>query len=70
MGSGIDYSEAYQQAEKAYIQGNYQDAAAIIDRLVEHYPQDPSVLLLRGHVYCYGLQQYDLARQELSLIHI
>ena len=68
MGSGIDYSEAYQQAEKAYIQGNYQDAAAIIDRLAEHYPQDPSVLLLRGHVYCYGLQQYDLARQEYAAV--
>jgi twitching motility protein PilJ len=68
MASGIDYSQAYQQAEKAYVQGNYQDAAAIIDRLAEHYPQDPSVLLLRGHIYCYGLQQYDLARQEYASV--
>lgn len=68
MASGIDYSQAYQQAEKAYIQGNYQDAAAVIDRLAEYYPQDPSVLLLRGHIYCYGLQQYDLARQEYAAV--
>jgi len=68
MASSIDYSQAYQQAEKAYIQGNYQDAATIIDRLAEHYPQDPSVLLLRGHIYCYGLQQYDLARQQYTAV--
>lgn len=68
MASGIDYSQAYQQAEKAYIQGNYQDAAALIDRLAERYPHDPSVLLLRGHIYCYGLQQYDLARQQYAAV--
>ncbi len=68
MASGIDYSQAYQQAEKAYIQGNYQDAATIIDRLVKGYPDDPSVLLLRGHIYCYGLQQYELACQQYKAV--
>ena len=68
MASGIDYSQAYQQAEKAYIQGNYQDAATVIDRLVKGYPDDPSVLLLRGHIYCYGLQQYELACQQYRAV--
>ncbi len=68
MASGIDYSQAYQKAERAYIQGNYQDAAAIVDRLIEDYPQDPSVLLLRGHIYCYGLQQYQIARQQYRAV--
>jgi len=66
MASGIDYSQAYQKAERAYIQGNYQDAAAAIDVLAEEYPDDPSVLLLRGHIYCYGLQQYEVASEQYS----
>jgi twitching motility protein PilJ len=61
MASGIDFSQAYQKAEKAYMQGKYQDAAAVIDELAAEYPEDPSVLLLRGHIYCYGMQQYDIA---------
>ncbi len=68
MASGIDYSQAYQTAERAYVQGNYQDAAAAIDQLAEEYPDDPSVLLLRGHIYCYGLQQYDLARDLYTTV--
>ncbi|WOD39539.1 caspase, EACC1-associated type [Nodosilinea sp. E11] len=63
-----DYSRDYQQAERNYVQGNYKDAAAVIDHLAERYPEDPSVLLLRGHIYCYGLQQYDLARQSYKAV--
>ncbi len=66
MASGIDYSQTYQKAERAYIQGNYQDAAAAIDALAEKYPDDPSVLLLRGHIYGYGLQQYEVASEQYS----
>jgi twitching motility protein PilJ len=68
MASGVDYSQAYQKAEKAYMQGNYQDAATVIDQLAAEYPDDPSVLLLRGHIYCYGMQQYDIAHQQYSLV--
>lgn len=68
MASGIDYSQAYQQAERAYIQGNYQDAASIVDRLVHEHPHDPRVLLLRGHIYCYGLQQYQIAQQQYRAV--
>ena len=68
MASGIDYSQAYQKAEKAYVQGNYPEAAAAIDQLAGDYPDDPSVLLLRGHIYCYGLQRYDVAAAQYSAV--
>jgi twitching motility protein PilJ len=64
MGSGTEYAQEYQQAEKAYMQGSYEEAAAIVDRLVEDYPEDPNVRLLRGHIYCYGLQQYEVALEQ------
>jgi twitching motility protein PilJ len=64
MASGTEYAQDYQQAQKAYIQGNYEDAAEIIDRLIKDYPTDPSACLLRGHIYCYGLQQYAVAREQ------
>ncbi|MBE9139024.1 HAMP domain-containing protein [Nodosilinea sp. LEGE 07088] len=68
MASGIDYSQAYQKAERAYVQGNYTEAAAVIDQLADDYPEDPSVLLLRGHIYCYGLQRYDVAAAQYSAV--
>jgi twitching motility protein PilJ len=52
----------------AYMQGKYEDAAAIVDRLVEDFPEDPSARLLRGHIYCYGLQQYEVAKQQYELV--
>jgi twitching motility protein PilJ len=68
MASGTEYAQDYQQAQRAYVQGNYEEAAAIVDRLVKDFPTDPSVCLLRGHIYCYGLQQYDIARQQYETV--
>lgn len=68
MGSSTGYAQEYQQAERAYMQGKYNDAAAVIDRLVENYPNDPNVRLLRGHIYCYGLQQYEIAREQYQSV--
>lgn len=68
MASGTDYAQEYGQAEKAYMQGNYQEAAAICNRLIDDFPDDPSVRLLRGHIYCYGLQQYDVAREQYEMV--
>ena len=68
MASGTDYAQEYQQAEKAYLQGNYEQAATLVDRLVEQSPNDPSTRLLRGHIYCYGLQRYDVAREQYELV--
>ena len=68
MGSSTGYAQEYQQAERAYMQGKYDEAAAVIDRLVEDYPNDPNVRLLRGHIYCYGLQQYEIAREQYQSV--
>ena len=71
MASGTDYAQTYQTAEKAYMQGNYETAAETINQLADDYPTDPSVLLLKGHIYCYGLQQYDVAQQQYkSVLHL
>ena len=68
MASSTDYTQAYQKAERAYMQGSYEDAAAVIDELAAEYPTDPSVLLLRGHIYCYGLQRYREAKDQYQAV--
>ena len=68
MASSTDYTQAYQKAERAYMQGSYENAAAVIDQLAAEYPTDPSVLLLRGHIYCYGLQQYREAKEQYQAV--
>lgn len=68
MASSTEYAQEYNQAQKAYMQGNYEDAAKIIDRLVEDFPSDPSACLLRGHIYCYGLQEFAVAREQYEAV--
>ncbi len=68
MALGKNFTQTYGQAEKAYMRGDYESAATIIDGLVKEYPQDPSAALLRGHIYCYGLQQYDLAKAQYQTV--
>jgi twitching motility protein PilJ len=63
-----DYTQEYQLAEAAYLQGNYEKAAAIIDTLVTKFHDDPSVRLLRGHIYCYGLYQYEIGKKEYEYV--
>ena len=64
MASGTNYSQEYGQAEKAYLESNFARAAEIIDHLADEFPNDPNVLLLRGHIYCYGFQNYEVAQQQ------
>lgn len=68
MASGIDYAQTYQAAERAYMQGSYEQAADLIEQLAENYPSDPNVLLLKGHIYCYGLSAYDVARTQYKSV--
>jgi twitching motility protein PilJ len=68
MPATTDYAQDYERAQMAYMQGKYEEAAAIVDRLVEDFPEDPSARLLRGHIYCYGLQQYEVAKQQYELV--
>ena len=67
MTPSTNQDQEYQQAQKAYIQGNYEEAATLVDRLVQNFPDDPSSHLLRGHIYCV-LQQYDLAREHYQMV--
>nr|WP_242028360.1 methyl-accepting chemotaxis protein [Pseudanabaena sp. FACHB-2040] len=50
------------------MQGSYEEAATVIDQLAHDYPNDPSVLLLRGHIYCYGLHRFDVARDQYESV--
>ncbi|MEQ8541904.1 MAG: methyl-accepting chemotaxis protein [Coleofasciculus sp. D1-CHI-01] len=68
MASSTDYVQEYTQAQTAYAQGKYQEAADLISRLIEEYPDDPSALLLKGHICCYGLHQYDQAREHYEQV--
>ncbi|MEO1673516.1 MAG: HAMP domain-containing protein, partial [Cyanobacteria bacterium J06631_2] len=68
MASGTNYSQEYGQAEKAYLESNFAQAAEIIDHLADEFPNDPNVLLLRGHIYCYGFQNYDVAKHEYESV--
>jgi twitching motility protein PilJ len=63
-----DYAAEYQLAETAYLQGNYEKAATIIDALVAKFETDPSVRLLRGHIYCYGLYQHEIGKKEYEYV--
>jgi twitching motility protein PilJ len=63
-----DYTQDYQLAEAAYLQGNYEKSATIIDTLVAKFQDDPSVRLLRGHIYCYGLYQYEIGKKEYEYV--
>ena len=67
MTSGINQDQEYQRAQRAYMQGNYEEAATLVDRLVQEFPDDPSSRLLQGHIYCV-LQQYDLAREQYNTV--
>ncbi|MEC4983768.1 MAG: methyl-accepting chemotaxis protein [Oscillatoria sp. PMC 1068.18] len=68
MTSGTDYAQEYSRAEKAYLTGKYPEAAAIIDRLASEYPEDVNVVLLRGHIYCYGFQDYEVAQRQYEQV--
>ncbi|NEO83394.1 MAG: HAMP domain-containing protein [Spirulina sp. SIO3F2] len=68
MVQGTDYSQAYGEAERAYLQGEFEAAAATIDRLAGDYTEDAAVQLLRGHIYCYGLQDYTIAQQQYERV--
>jgi twitching motility protein PilJ len=62
MASETDYTQLYEQAQTAYLQADYQEAAILVEQLVRDYPDDPDILLLQGHIYL-GLQQYESASE-------
>lgn len=68
MATSTDFEQEYQRAEAAYMDGNYEDAAALVYQLVENFPADPSARLLCGHIYCYGLHQYEVAGEQYRAV--
>ncbi|MEA5617914.1 methyl-accepting chemotaxis protein [Cronbergia sp. UHCC 0137] len=62
-----DHNPTYQQAITAYVEQKYEDAAVLVDKVVQHSPDDPSSRLLRGHVY-YVLQDYEIAQAEYQRV--
>ncbi|NJL83577.1 MAG: HAMP domain-containing protein [Chloroflexaceae bacterium] len=68
MAAETDYEKEYEQAKRAYLQGDFEEAAHLLNNMVSSYPDDPTVLLLRGHVYCYGLHQYSAAREQYEAV--
>ncbi len=67
MAPSIDYGQMYQQAYKAYVNQKYEEAAKLIDQVVQHLTEDPNALLLKGHVY-YVLQQFDIAKEAYQTV--
>ncbi len=67
MAPSIDYGQMYQQAYKAYVNQNYEEAAKLIDQVVQHSTQDPNAALLKGHVY-YVLQKFDIAKEAYQTV--
>lgn len=61
MVSETDYQQRYGQAQTAYLEGDLDSAINIVDGIIGDYPEDPSVLLLKGHIFL-RLQKYDLAK--------
>lgn len=66
--SSTEYLQEYQKVEDAYNQGDYNEAANLVYKLIEDYPHDPSARLLCGHIYGYGLHQYDVAQEQYKVV--
>ncbi len=69
MAQEINYSDLYNKAYAAYGQGNYKEAAEIIQPMAEAeaYRDNPDVLLLRGHISL-SLEQYEQAYQHYQSV--
>ncbi|MBF2058245.1 MAG: HAMP domain-containing protein [Cyanobacterium sp. T60_A2020_053] len=63
MASESDYQQRYGQAQNAYLEGDLTLAQSITDDLIMDYPDDPTILLLKGHI-C--LQREDFSQAKIS----
>ena len=62
-----DYAQEYERACSAYQNGDYSQAAEIVNQLVQELPEEAKFWLLQGHIY-YVLQQYDVARERYEYV--
>lgn len=63
-----EYKQEYQEVEDAYNQQDYTEAANLVYQLIERYPEEPSARLLCGHIYGYGLQQFETATEQYAVV--
>lgn len=69
MASQQDFNKQYNQAFVAYGQGQYEDAATLLERLASDFPDNPQICLLQAHLY-YVAEQYLLAQQNYERVII
>lgn len=67
MVSGIDYEKKYDSAQTAYLAGDLHLASKITDEIIRDYPDDPTALLLKGHIHL-RQQQYDQAKYSYERV--
>ena len=62
MTTSTNHSISYKKAYTAYVQGNLEEAAELVEVLAREYPEEPNILLLQGHI-CLNRRQYAVARR-------
>jgi twitching motility protein PilJ len=67
MAFSTEYAQQYQKAVGAYMQGHYEEAASLAERLVAEYKDDPNLHLLCGHIYS-CLKQYGTAQMSYQRV--
>jgi twitching motility protein PilJ len=67
MAFSTEYAQQYQKAVGAYMQGHYEEAASLAERLVAEYLDDPNLHLLCGHIYS-CLKQYGTAQMSYQRV--
>lgn len=65
--SNMLYEEECQQAKIAYLQGKYEEAKTLVDRLIQNFPNEPNSYLIQGNIYS-SLHQYDLAQTQYQAV--
>jgi twitching motility protein PilJ len=68
MGSAReDNQKKYEKAVAAYLAQDYEQANRIADSMAEDYPDDPQMLLLKGHIFLHQ-RQFALAKEKYHAV--
>ncbi|WP_373480377.1 methyl-accepting chemotaxis protein [Geminocystis sp.] len=67
MASETDYQQRFGQAQTAYLEGDLETASRITEAVIEDYPNEPSLLLLKGHI-CLRQEKYDIAKATYKTV--
>ena len=62
-----NYDEKFLQARSAYLEGDLDQASQILDQIIDDNPEDPSVLLLRGHIHLSD-REYQVAKNKYEKV--